>query len=258
MHAVMISVPYFARSRMVSYEWSRMPAHKLEFLALKWAVTEKFYDYLYGHKFTVFTDNNPQTYVLFQSKLDATGHRWLAALASLDFQIKYRPGNTNRDADALYRLPLAESDQKISSEAIRAISKAAIHSSPWADALCFNVSISDSGEVMTDPCATETRNWRAIQRNDNIIGPIYRSVMRKVQPDASKLAKDAETAVLVKEFSHLKLIGSVLCRVVNVEGDEKCQLVLPRQFREQAMRGIHDAVGHMGRDKVSSLALYYA
>ena len=26
-------------------------AHKLEFLALKWAVCEKYQDYLYGHKF---------------------------------------------------------------------------------------------------------------------------------------------------------------------------------------------------------------
>lgn len=39
------------------------PAHKLEFLSLKWAVTEKFQDYLYGKKFTVVTDNNPLTYV---------------------------------------------------------------------------------------------------------------------------------------------------------------------------------------------------
>ena len=32
---------------------------KLELLALKWAVTEKFRDYLLGLKFTVYTDNNP-------------------------------------------------------------------------------------------------------------------------------------------------------------------------------------------------------
>ena len=31
------------------------PAHKLEFLALKWAITEKFSNYLYGHTFTVYT-----------------------------------------------------------------------------------------------------------------------------------------------------------------------------------------------------------
>jgi hypothetical protein len=33
------------------------PAHKLEFLCLKWAGTEKFHDYLYGNTFTVRTDN---------------------------------------------------------------------------------------------------------------------------------------------------------------------------------------------------------
>ena len=36
---------------------------KLELLALKWAVTEKFRDYLLGSKFTVYTDNNPLAYV---------------------------------------------------------------------------------------------------------------------------------------------------------------------------------------------------
>lgn len=32
---------------------------KVEFLALKWEVTEKFHDYLLGASFTVHTDNNP-------------------------------------------------------------------------------------------------------------------------------------------------------------------------------------------------------
>ena len=32
---------------------------KLELLALKWSVCEKFGDYLIGSKFTVLTDNNP-------------------------------------------------------------------------------------------------------------------------------------------------------------------------------------------------------
>ena len=33
---------------------------KLEFLALKWAITEKFRDYLYySAPFTIYTDNNP-------------------------------------------------------------------------------------------------------------------------------------------------------------------------------------------------------
>ncbi len=84
-------VVYFA-SRVLGKTEQNYPAHKLEFLALKWAVTEKFLDYLYGQKFTVCTDNNPLTYVLTSAKLDAAGHRWLAALSSFDFDITYRPG----------------------------------------------------------------------------------------------------------------------------------------------------------------------
>ena len=50
----------------------RYPVHKLEFLALKWSVTDKFRDYLYGSSFKVVTDSNPLTYVLTSAKVDAT------------------------------------------------------------------------------------------------------------------------------------------------------------------------------------------
>ena len=66
-------------SRSLNPAEKNYPAHKLEFLALKWAITEKFNDYLYGHKFTVLTDNNPLTYVLTTARLDAAGHRWFTA-----------------------------------------------------------------------------------------------------------------------------------------------------------------------------------
>lgn len=45
----------------------------LGFLALKWAVTDKFYDHLYGRRFSVLTDNNPVKYVMTSAKLDAMG-----------------------------------------------------------------------------------------------------------------------------------------------------------------------------------------
>ena len=48
--------------------------HKLDFLALKWAVMMVFHEYLFGNQFTVKSDNNPLTYVLTTSQLDATGH----------------------------------------------------------------------------------------------------------------------------------------------------------------------------------------
>ena len=81
---------------------------KLEFLSLKWAVTEKFSDYLKMNKFTVYTDNNPLTYVFTSAKLDATGQIWASALASYNFDIHYRAGTKNADADGLSRYPVRD------------------------------------------------------------------------------------------------------------------------------------------------------
>ena len=77
---------------------------KLELLALKWAVTEKFWDYLLGSWFQVYMDNNPLTYIQ-ESKLGASQIRWLSELALFDFTIKYRTGHSNRATDALSHRP---------------------------------------------------------------------------------------------------------------------------------------------------------
>ena len=45
--------------------------HKLEFLALKLAVVEKFQEYLYGLTIDIYTDNIPLMYMLMMAKLDA-------------------------------------------------------------------------------------------------------------------------------------------------------------------------------------------
>ena len=47
---------------------------KLEFLVLKWSMTEHFKEYLMYMPFVVRTDNNPLTYELTMPNLDAMGH----------------------------------------------------------------------------------------------------------------------------------------------------------------------------------------
>ncbi len=54
----------------------------------------------------MYTDNNPLTYVMSTAKLNAVGHRWVGELSDFQFDIKYRPGKVNIDADTLSRLPL--------------------------------------------------------------------------------------------------------------------------------------------------------
>ncbi|PJE77798.1 hypothetical protein CI610_03273 [invertebrate metagenome] len=136
------------------------PAHKLEFLALKWAVTDKFHDYLYGMEFEVVTDNNPLTYVLAKAKLDATSHRWVAALASYDFTITYRAGKLNADADGLSRKP------QLFSEEVKAICQAALVSVPLAECLTQDAVLPSAGGVMVSGEELGKVDWAAAQRGD--------------------------------------------------------------------------------------------
>ena len=53
---------------------------------------------------SVFTDNNPLKYVMTTAKLNATGQRWVSQLSGLDFDIQYRRGKCNVNADARSRM----------------------------------------------------------------------------------------------------------------------------------------------------------
>ena len=77
---------------------------KLEFLALKWAITDQFKEYLRYQPFQVKTNNNPLTDVMMMPNLDTVGHRWVAAMVGYNFKIEYVHGSDNNVADALSRV----------------------------------------------------------------------------------------------------------------------------------------------------------
>ena len=92
-------------SQTLSKSERNYDAHKLEFLALKRSVTERFHEYMYGGHFEVYIGNNHLNYVLTTAKLDATGQRWVAGLGNYNFKIFYRSQKLNVEADALSQIP---------------------------------------------------------------------------------------------------------------------------------------------------------
>ena len=104
-------------------------------MALKWAVTEQFREYLQYQPFTIRTDNNPLTYILTTLKLDALGHRWVAALAGYNMKWEYLKGSDNKVADALSCMP-----DKLDEETVRELPNCAhIGYLPWAETDNINV-----------------------------------------------------------------------------------------------------------------------
>ena len=277
-------------SRGLSKSELNYPAYKWEFLALKWAITEKFHDYLYGGEFTVLTDNNPLTYVLTTAKLDATGHRWLAALANYNFVIKYRPGKGNADADGLSRRPQPTpqtDDESLSSEEkLRRLRERLSDGSP--DVVCsgdvfravcqrHNVgeitedeqtlveSITDSERVVpgeldegTGQATLPTMgagDWRQLQEDDDAVGEVARHVQSGQYPTAEQRSSLSEEArILLRQWDRLSLIDGVLYRksVTNDKSDI-LQLVLPKSHRAKALEGLHDDVGHLGYERTLDL-----
>ena len=119
-------IAYASRTLSAAEKKYHLHSGKLEFLALKWAITDQFRDYLYyAPSFKVYTDNNPLTYVISTARLNATGIRWVSELADYHVTVHYRPGKSNGDADGLSRLPqdLDQMEKECTSEVSHDLSK---------------------------------------------------------------------------------------------------------------------------------------
>ena len=113
-------------SQSLTKSEAKYHVHKLEFLCLKWAITDQFHEYMYGNTFDVYTDNNPLTYALTTAKLDAMGHRWITGLSNYNFHIHCKSGKSNVEADAFSRIDWEKCDETIQVDSIQAIVAAAI------------------------------------------------------------------------------------------------------------------------------------
>ena len=142
---------------------------KLEFLALKWAVTEHFKEYLLYQPFLVRTDNNPLTYIMSTPNLDATEHRWVSALAKYDFWLEYQKGQENAMADALSQVTT-----HLKPEAVQAIlDGAAVGASQRAERenpaiIKNNQQLEQEVQVATGQVLVEMHvtDWAAVQKED--------------------------------------------------------------------------------------------
>ncbi len=228
-------------------------AFKLELLALKWAITEKFKEYLMYSKFTVITDHNPLRY-LYSANLGAVEQRWVAQLAEYDFEVCYKPGRHNTNADALSRIPSREEPEKdddgkdfirLGADEVRAClwpGRRIDQKEPEGKAA---VQASIRGEI-------NGYSWSEIgkkQRNDPVISPIYKAVSENKRPSGmDHSCIEPKLKRFAKEYDRLKLRQGVLFRRIldPRDGEEIWQMVVPEPLQREVYEGQHEHGGHFG------------
>ena len=95
-------------SRTLSSAEQKYSNIEKEGLAIIFAV-KKFHQYLYGHRFTIYSDHQPLKYLFSESRqvptMASSGIQiWALTLSAYEYSIQYRPGSCLGNADALSRL----------------------------------------------------------------------------------------------------------------------------------------------------------
>ena len=220
---------------------------KLELLAVKWAVTEKFKDYLYGAKFEILTDNNPLCYLQSTAKLGAVEQRWAAQLAMYDFSIRYRTGKTNQAADALSRLPKSGID--LPADVSLIIMEDVIHTSSNA-----HTAVVDCNTIYTLP-KYDSEDVKKMQSDDPVIGQFLKYFETGVKPTRAERQKENRQVLdMVRQWDRMKFVDGVLRRQVNDPNEGLLrQLVLPQCLKAEVLRLLHDQAGHQGIERTTTL-----
>ncbi|XP_062864418.1 uncharacterized protein LOC134326144 [Trichomycterus rosablanca] len=228
---------------------SNYSSMKLELLGLKWAVTEKFREYLLGTNFIVFTDNNPLSY-LQTARLGAVEQRWASQLALFNFEIKYHPGSMNRNADALSRLVDCPAPASIEEVAPGVGIPFARHSVLPAGQASGTVSSIDAFPVR------QKADLLALQSVDPVIGAFLVYWKSGQPPSAEERVTEAKPVLeLLKQWKRIRDCGGVLYRVTHMSGERKelLQLLLPETLKSEVLVALHDDHGHQGCERTTHL-----
>ena len=244
---------------------------KLELLALYWAVTIKFRDMLIGSEFTVFTDNNPLSYIQSTVKLGATEMRWVAELVLFNFKIRYRSGKHNGNADALSRkrqgsiepeLKRFESTMEIVTGVLGDTLDSMIVPDPLKRKIREQITDVRNEPIQAESTPTATVTFPSFpkddmskwQRADATIGRVWSFWDIGRIPTVRQLMKENKsTRKLLREWKRLVNVDGVLYRIVLINGNRVKQVLLPDNLKSQVMDAVHDQMRHQAVEKTLAL-----
>ena len=270
--------PIAYASRIMTETEQRYHSNKQEFLALKWAVTEQFHEYLspYGknrNEFVVRTDNNPLTYIFSSANLDAAGQRWVAQLASYNFALKYQKGKDNMVANFLSRLddhlpPGKVQDylNKIPYPGVKAVLDNAITplNKRAEQEVRPDLDNQEAGPEVTIGvrparlATTNITNWKLEQQEDPVLYQVvkHRNASQETFKEALLKVTDRKAVSAYAKSKDQLVMKSSLLYQQSKQGQTQetvLQFIVPQIHRNAALDGCHQEAAHQGQSRSLSL-----
>ena len=270
--------PIAYASHVMNETEQRYHSNKQEFLALKWAVTEQFHEYLspYGknqNEFVGCTDNNPLTFIFSSANLDAAGQRWVARLASYNFSLEYQKGKDNTVANFLSwmneRLPDEEVQEylnQIPHPGVKAVLDNAI--TPIEERAEQGVRPTPDHQECSQEVTIEARparlattnvtNWKQEQKEDPVLYQIAKHLRVPHNTFRTALLKVLDkkaTAAYIKANEQLLIKNGLLYRKTWQGQANKVvfQFVVPQRHRGTTLDGCHREAAHQGQRRSAAL-----
>ena len=214
---------------------------------------EYFRQFLYGISFKVITDHKPLQYLLTVKEPASRLLRWLNRLSMYDYQIWYRKGIKNGNADGLSRLPTEEelNEQNEENQPIFINLIKSVETTP--EQIIINVVIADSESLDERQLKDKNLEWlynlkiQAMNENKHHI---------VVTPQQFE---NQEQRSLYAQWNRIFIIKGILYRAwkSTTNGNNKLifQFIVPKENRENIMNTAHDKAttgGHLGIEKVQN------
>ena len=211
-------------SRLLSKSEENYSTTDKESLAVIWAVT-KFQMYL-GKHFKIYTDHKALSWMESKERLPPRLLRFALELQAYDYEIIYKPGKLNADADALSRYPVSPPEDTEEKLVVATLSL-----------------IKGRQDRLAHEERTLLEEMRQEQLHDPLLLPIIEALQRYEQKENS-----TERPCPPGISKRYALINGILHRRVLRNNAEQIVMCVPRRMREKVMFALHDDVYgcHMG------------
>ena len=194
--------------------------------------------------------------------LDATGHRWVGALASFLFELEYQKGTDNGAADALSRVPISHSQQIVQSLLEGAIIGAANRGEAKANEELLEEHEPLSWEARVQVAKLEPMHivdWEKAQEADAALAGCRKwlRLMKNMPPPWWEAEAEMEQGKMFFHICNSLILNKGLMYINTTPKDETegvLAFVIPVGQCRLQLNGVHHDAGHQGQQRTLALA----